>query len=190
MFVQKPNIKVGWPPICLLVFTSQCICMDCLCHWDGKVVHSRVGKLTRFPLPECWTGIEKEIVYIQMLDTRCLLFLSPVFQTLRRHDPVKWLFTCIRKRAKALLNELLSTIQLAWTSQQHNFPRCTMLVSAQLQSCRHKKSEHVFDVRVSLVCNRLWPLKLVFWVKQLAQNKNTYCTILLCILISGTEAVR
>lgn len=134
MFVQKPNIKVGWPLICRLGFMSQCICMGCLCRWDGEVVHSRVGKLTRFPLPECWTGIEKEIVYIQMRDTRCLLFLPPVFLTLRRHDPVKWLFTCIRKRAKALLNELLSTIQLAWTSQQHNFPGCTMLVSAKLQT--------------------------------------------------------
>lgn len=29
-----------------------------------------VYKLTRFASPECWTGIEKEIVYIEMLNTR------------------------------------------------------------------------------------------------------------------------
>lgn len=29
-----------------------------------------VYKLTRFTFPECWTGIEKEIVYIEMLNTR------------------------------------------------------------------------------------------------------------------------
>lgn len=97
------------------------------------MVNSRVCKLTCFTPPKCWTGIEKEIVCIQMLDTRCLLFLPPVFQTLKRHDPVKWLFTCIRRRAKALLNELLSTIQLEWTSQQHSFPLYTMLSSAYLQ---------------------------------------------------------
>lgn len=48
-------------------------------------------------------------------------FFPPVFRSLKRHDPFKWLFTCIRRRAKALLNELLSTIQLEWPSQQHSF---------------------------------------------------------------------
>lgn len=60
-----------------------------------------------------------------------LAFLPPVFQSPQRHDPFKWLFTCIRRRAKALLNEVLSTIQLEWTSQQHNFPLSTMLTSAE-----------------------------------------------------------
>lgn len=160
------------------------ICMATLCHWGKGVVHSGVCKLTCFPLPECWTGIEKEIVYIQMLDTRCLLFLPPVFQTLSRHDPVKWLFTCIRRRAKALLNELLSTIQLEWTSQQHNFPLCTMLTSAQAatragakiscsQTCSHKKSQHVFDVYVSLVCTKLYNSK---WCLQ--QKRKVYQVLL------------
>lgn len=90
-----------------------------------------VYKLTRFTFPECWTSIEKEIVYIEMLNTRRQLFFPPVFQSPQRHDPFKWLFTCIRRRAKALLNEVLSTIQLEWTSQQHNFPLSTMLTSAE-----------------------------------------------------------
>lgn len=46
---------------------------------DDKRWAQRVCKLTCFTLPECWTGIEKEIVYIQMLATRCLLFLPSCF---------------------------------------------------------------------------------------------------------------
>lgn len=100
-----------------------------------------VYKLTRFTFPQCWTGIEKEIVYIEMLNTRHQLFFPPVFTSLQRHDPFKWLFTCIRRRAKALLNEVLSTIQLEWTSQQHNFPLSTMLTSAEQNTGRSRKSK-------------------------------------------------
>ena len=46
---------------------------------NDKPLAQRVCKLTCFTLSECWTGIEKDIVYIQMLATRCLLFLPSCF---------------------------------------------------------------------------------------------------------------
>lgn len=94
----------------------------------------------------------------------------PVFQSPQRHDPFKWLFTCIRRRAKALLNEVLSTIQLEWTSQQHNFPLSTMLTSAEQKqgkvgrptiSCGHtcsgEVSQHACGF-TSFVCLRYCPM--------------------------------
>lgn len=74
--------------------TSYCSCIfdlpanvACVVRWpcavgggggDGKLLAQRVCKLTCFTLHECWTAIEKEIVYIQMLATHCLLFLPPL----------------------------------------------------------------------------------------------------------------
>lgn len=63
------------------------------------------------------------------------------FQSLKRHDPFKWLFTCIRRKAKALLNELLSTIQLEWPSLQHYFPHYTMLSTALLQHGQKREAQ-------------------------------------------------
>lgn len=55
---------------------------------NGKLLTQRVCKLTCFTLPECWTGIEKEIVYIQMLATRCLLFLPSCFPITEETWPI------------------------------------------------------------------------------------------------------
>lgn len=69
--------------IVLLVLIYPCVCVV---RWpfatmrgNGKILAQSVCKLTCFALPECWTGIEKAIVYIQMLATRCLLFLPSCF---------------------------------------------------------------------------------------------------------------
>lgn len=82
MFVLKSKVNVVRPSIVVLVL----ICIVCAVRWPfatgrgkGKPLAQRVCKLTCFTHPECWTGIEKEIVYIQMLATRCLLFLPPCF---------------------------------------------------------------------------------------------------------------
>lgn len=78
-------------------------------------------------------ALKKRLFTFRCWPPAACFFFPPVFQSQRRHDPFKWLFTCIRRRAKALLNELLSTIQLEWPSQQHSFPHYTMLSAAQVQ---------------------------------------------------------
>jgi len=78
MFVLKSMVNVGRPFSIVSVF--------CFVRWDfakGRgMVNFWLGgqqkcKLTCSPLPECWTGIEKEIVSVQMLATRRLLSLPP-----------------------------------------------------------------------------------------------------------------
>lgn len=82
MFVLKSSVNVGRPFLVLFSFDL----LVRVVQWpfatgrgNGKLLAQRVCKLTCFTLPECWTGIEKEIVYIQMLATRCRLFLPSCF---------------------------------------------------------------------------------------------------------------
>ena len=113
---------------------------------NGKLLALRVCKLTCFNLPECWTGIEREMFTFRCWPAAPCFFFPPVFKSLERHDPFKWLFTCIRRRAKALLNELLSTIQLEWPSQKHSFPHYTMLSTASLQHRLNYEDQRVAEV--------------------------------------------
>lgn len=85
MFVLKAKVNVGRPFYCSVSF-DLLVHVVCVVRWpfatgrgNGKLLAQRVCKLTRLTPPECWTGIEKEIVYIQMLATRCLLFLPSCF---------------------------------------------------------------------------------------------------------------
>lgn len=85
VFVLKAKVNVGRPFYCSVSF-DLLVHVVCVVRWpsatgrgNGKLLAQGVCKLTRLTLPECWTGIENEIVYIQMLATRCLLFLPSCF---------------------------------------------------------------------------------------------------------------
>ncbi len=76
-----------WEDLFIVLLVLIYLCTLCLLYSGPlprgeRMVNSwlkGVYKLTCFTLPECWTGIEKEIVYIQMQATRCLLFLPSCF---------------------------------------------------------------------------------------------------------------
>lgn len=77
LFVLKSKVFVGRPFYCSVSF-DLLVHVVCIARWlvatvraNGKLLARSVYKLTCLTLPECWTGIEKEIVYIQMLATRC-----------------------------------------------------------------------------------------------------------------------
>lgn len=81
VFVLKH--KVNLETLFMLGFISDVVARA-LCIAGLLLQRVRTGlwavcKLTRFTLPECWTGIEKEVVYIEMLNSRRLLFLPPCF---------------------------------------------------------------------------------------------------------------
>lgn len=100
-------------------------------------------------------ALKKRLFTFRCWPPAACFFFPPVFESLKRHDPFKWLFTCIRRRAKALLNELLSTIQLEWPSQQHSFPHYTMPSSAWL-----KLGQKYQDHREAIVNHTCIPQKI------------------------------
>lgn len=122
MFVFKYKVNVG--RLFFLFYCSvsfdlvECVAMG------GGMVKSWLKECANEHVSLCLNpgqALKRRLFTFRCWPPTTGFFFPPVFQSLRRHDPFKWLFTCIRRRAKALLNELLSTIQLEWPSQQLNF---------------------------------------------------------------------
>lgn len=135
---------------CSVSFDLLCVrCMVALCHREGGMVKSWLPKsvqINMFHSPWMLDRHRKGDCLHSDAGHPLLAFsFLLVFQSLKRHDPFKWLFTCIRRRGKALLNELLSTIQLEWPSQQHSFPHYTMPSTTSLQH-RQKQEDQRAEV--------------------------------------------
>lgn len=88
VFVLKH--KVNLETLFMLGFISDVVA-HVLCIAGLPLQRFRMGlwavcKLTHFTLPECWTGIEKEVVYIEMLNSRRSLPPPPLLFSNHRRD--------------------------------------------------------------------------------------------------------
>lgn len=71
MFVLKLKVSLETPFVpCLVCGVLVHVRCRFALLWTVNSGLWSVNKLTRFTFPECWTGIEKEIVYIEMLNSQ------------------------------------------------------------------------------------------------------------------------
>lgn len=163
MFVLKSMVNVGRPFVVLLLLIYL-LHVVCVVRWPFAIgrgmVNSWLKECANEHVSLCLNAgqaLKKRLFTFRCWPPTACFFFAPVFQSLNRHDPFKWLFTCIRIRAKSpsqwtlVYNSIRVAFPAAQFSTLHNALYSLAATQAEIRrpksssshTCGLKKSHYV-----------------------------------------------